>query len=162
MKKINWQRVRVRGELLHVPVRTGEAGASWYFKGSEAERWWRHLDEFNAVTAGKASPYIVPVPPPPLPDTSGRVLTMAGVARLLGIPSAREARKFLKRNRLQPVKAGRKLFIQKVTVEDFIIGQEKAPTPAAVYARATKKDLGAAKLAAVERLDAARKSSVQA
>ena len=158
---------------LPVPVDHPTEGRCWSYANGEYKKFAAVLDGIDGLrgthlgSGGNAellARLIGPMPEKPIPDTSGRVLTMPGVARLLGIPSPREARKYLKRNGLEPVKVGRKFFIEKATVEDFIIAQQKAPTPAAVYAKARTSagDRAEATLAAVDRLDASRKSRVQA
>jgi hypothetical protein len=160
--------------MVHFPVRDPDrTQLLWHYKTPDEEAFWNEnpLELRTACGATSVfthepivSPFIRMPPQKPLPDTSGRVLTMAGVARLLGIPSAREARKFLQRNRLKPVRVGRKHFIAKATVEDFILDQQKAPTAAAVYVRADggPGSRGAAVDRAVERLDAGRKSHAPA
>jgi len=156
---------------LHLPVWTKDPKHGWCYSFADGEqpKW----DAMARGMMGLPGQSHVPGGRPaleglvqamPLPDTSSRVLSMEAVALLLRIPSAREARKFLKRNRLDPVKAGRRFFIGKERLENFILAQEKDPTPAATYARSKARagDLAVAKNAAADRLIAERRSGGQA
>ena len=148
MKPHRWMPVEVKGRRVHFPFRDPDKSKLLYhYKTPEEEAWWNANPlEFKTACGATSvytlepivSPFIRLPPQEPPPDLSGRILTMRAVARYLGLPSAREAVKFLRRNSLKPVRAGRRFFVQKATVDEFIIGQEKTPTSVAVYTRAAE------------------------
>lgn len=127
-----WQAVRVRGELLHMPVYLPKEKA-WLFKGDELKRWDCYPQEKRVAMGmlnwsnGEAltSPFMEIVPDE-APDLSASVLTMAGAAKLLGLASDRAARQFLKRHGIPFSLLGRQYLVRREAIEEFVKSRERA------------------------------------
>jgi len=126
-----FRKVRVRGEVLHLPVWSPE-GKGWRFKGGEWERWSKYPLERDVVLGFRAWGTGVPLTSPFIemigdeePDLAASVLTMAAVARYLSLPSDRAARQFVKRHGIPFSKVGRQYLVRREAIEEFVKEREQ-------------------------------------